>query len=69
MENPFDDDSGEFLVLANDEEQLSLWPVFAEVPAGWRVVYGEAERGACLEFVDQHWPDIRPKSLRGSNGR
>jgi uncharacterized protein YbdZ (MbtH family) len=53
--HPFDDDNGGFFVLVNDEEQHSLWPTFADVPAGWRVVYGEANRT---------WSDIRPKSLR-----
>ena len=62
--NPFDDDNGAFVVLLNDEEQHSLWPVFAEIPAGWRVVFGEANRAACLDYVDQHWTDIRPKTLR-----
>jgi uncharacterized protein YbdZ (MbtH family) len=62
--NPFDDDSGSFLVLVNDEEQHSLWPSFADVPAGWRVVYGEADRAACLDYIEENWPDIRPKSLR-----
>jgi uncharacterized protein YbdZ (MbtH family) len=62
--NPFDDDGARFFVLVNDEEQHSLWPVFADIPAGWRVVYGDAERTACLEYVEQNWPDIRPKSLR-----
>jgi MbtH-like protein len=27
--NPFDDDNGDFFVLVNDEDQHSLWPVFA----------------------------------------
>ncbi len=62
--NPFDDDKGSFLVLVNDEEQHSLWPAFADVPAGWRVVYGEADRASCLDYIEQNWPDIRPKSLR-----
>jgi uncharacterized protein YbdZ (MbtH family) len=62
--NPFDDDGGSFFVLVNDEEQHSLWPAFADVPAGWRVVYGEADRAACLDYIEQNWPDIRPKSLR-----
>src|SRR6201993_4068333 len=62
--NPFDDDNGSFFVLVNDEEQHSLWPTFAEIPAGWRVVYGEAERAACLDYIEQNWTDIRPKSLR-----
>jgi uncharacterized protein YbdZ (MbtH family) len=62
--NPFDDDDGSYVVLVNDEEQHSLWPVFADVPAGWRVVFGEAARAECLEYVEQNWTDIRPKSLR-----
>jgi len=62
--NPFDDDNGSFFVLVNDEEQHSLWPTFADIPAGWRVVYGEADRAACLDYIDQNWADIRPKSLR-----
>ena len=45
--NPFDDDEGRFVVLVNDEEQHSLWPTFADVPAGWRVVHGEADRADC----------------------
>ena len=62
--NPFDDDNGSFFVLVNDEEQHSLWPVFADVPAGWRVVYGEAGRAACLDYIEENWTDIRPKTLR-----
>ena len=62
--NPFDDESATFLVLVNDEEQHSLWPTFADVPEGWRVAFGEADRAACLEYIEANWPDIRPKSLR-----
>jgi len=62
--NPFDDENGRFLVLVNDEDQHSLWPVFADVPEGWRVVYGESDRAACLDYIDQNWSDIRPRSLR-----
>ncbi|MET7297329.1 MbtH family protein [Embleya sp. NPDC005575] len=62
--NPFDDEDGRFQVVVNDEEQHSLWPVFAEVPAGWRVVFGEASRAECLEYVERNWTDLRPKSLR-----
>ncbi|MGE2721065.1 MbtH family protein [Mycolicibacterium celeriflavum] len=62
--NPFDDDKGSFFVLVNDEEQQSLWPTFADVPAGWRVAYGHADRDACLRYIEQNWTDIRPKSLR-----
>ena len=61
--NPFDADNGSCLVLVNDEEQHSLWPTFAYVLAGWRVVYGEADHAACLDYIEQNWADMRPRSL------
>ncbi|OPF82227.1 MbtH family protein [Streptomyces antioxidans] len=63
MTNPFDDENGSFLVLLNDEGQYSLWPAFAEVPAGWRVVFGEDTRKNCLDYIEENWRDMRPKSL------
>ncbi|MFJ9107718.1 MbtH family protein [Streptomyces sp. NPDC102283] len=62
--NPFDDDDAPFRVLRNDEGQHSLWPEFAPVPAGWRVVHGPDGRAACLAYVEEHWTDLRPASLR-----
>ncbi|OON71548.1 MbtH family protein [Streptomyces tsukubensis] len=64
MTNPFEDENGSYLVLVNDEGQHSLWPAFAEVPAGWTVAKDEDSRAACLAFVNEHWTDLRPKSLR-----
>lgn len=66
--NPFEDDNAEYLVLVNDENQHSLWPVFAEVPAGWRTAHGPASRAACLEYVETHWTDMRPRSLAEAMG-
>jgi MbtH protein len=63
MANPFDDENGTFLVLVNHEGQHSLWPSFADVPAGWDTVFGEDTRAACLAYVEEHWTDMRPKSL------
>ena len=63
MTNPFDDPDGSFFVLVNDEGQHSLWPAFAEVPAGWQVTFGEDSRAACLEYVEKNWTDMRPASL------
>jgi MbtH protein len=62
--NPFDDDNGTFFVLVNDEDQHSLWPAFVDVPAGWRVAFGESTRADCLAYVEKHWTDLRPRSLR-----
>lgn len=61
--NPFDDPDGTFVVLVNDEGQHSLWPAFAPVPAGWATVLPENTRQACLDYVEEHWTDMRPRSL------
>lgn len=53
-----------FRVLINDEEQYSLWPASKEVPAGWRSVHGPDGKESCLAYVEKHWIDVRPKSLR-----
>ncbi|MYW17049.1 MbtH family protein [Streptomyces sp. SID161] len=63
MTNPFENPEGTFLVLVNDEGQHSLWPAFAEVPAGWTVALAETDRQTCLDYVEEHWTDMRPLSL------
>ena len=63
MSNPFDNPDGRYVVLVNDEGQHSLWPSFAEVPEGWTVAHAEDDRQACLDYVEEHWTDMRPKSL------
>jgi MbtH protein len=68
MSNPFEDPDGLYVVLSNAEVQYSLWPVFAEVPAGWQVVFGEAGRAQCLEYIEQNWTDMRPSSLVAAAG-
>ena len=61
--NPFEDENGVYHVLVNEEGQHSLWPSFIEVPAGWTIIHESDSRAACLEFINQHWTDMRPKSL------
>jgi MbtH protein len=63
MSNPFDDGTARFVVLVNDEGQYSLWPIFANVPPAWTVVYGENDRPSCLAYIKASWTDMRPKSL------
>jgi uncharacterized protein YbdZ (MbtH family) len=62
--NPFDDANGRFYVVVNEEQQHSLWPSFAEIPAGWRKVFGDESREKCLAYVEENWTDLRPQSLR-----
>src|SRR5258708_22656993 len=61
--NPFEDPDAKYLVLINDEGQHSLWPVFADVPDGWKVIFGEDGRQQCLDFIEKNCTDIRPNSL------
>ncbi|GAA1026288.1 MULTISPECIES: MbtH family protein [Amycolatopsis] len=63
MTNPFEDENGVYLVLVNAENQHSLWPEFAAVPAGWTTVHGPASRAQCLDYVNENWTDLRPASL------
>ncbi|MFG3150393.1 MbtH family protein [Streptomyces sp. NPDC048243] len=63
--HPFEDPDAAYHVLVNEEGQHSLWPAFAEVPAGWTVVLRQTGREACVDYVNTHWTDMRP----GSSGR
>lgn len=63
MSNPFEDDDARYRVLVNAEGQHSLWPESAEIPAGWSEVLAATGRATCLDYVNEHWTDMRPKSL------
>ena len=63
MTNPFEDEEASYLVLVNGEGQHSLWPEFAEVPGGWTTVSGPGGRQECLDYINDSWTDMRPKSL------
>lgn len=59
-----DDDGLVYQVVINDEEQYSVWLSGREIPGGWRAVGYSGPKGDCLEYIDQVWTDMRPKSLR-----
>lgn len=63
MTNPFEDIDGTYLALVNHEGQYSLWPAFIDVPAGWQIVHPSDTRQTCLDYINQHWTDMRPQSL------
>ncbi|MCE7006455.1 MbtH family NRPS accessory protein [Kibdelosporangium philippinense] len=58
-----EDDLSEAISAHAVEGQHSLWPDFADVPAGWTVVHSPAARQECLDYVESNWTDMRPKSL------
>jgi MbtH protein len=59
-----EDERFSYIVLANDEEQHSLWLSHKEIPPGWRQVGPTGTRAACLAYVEQAWGDITPLSIR-----
>lgn len=63
MSNPFENAEGSYLALINDEGQYSLWPEHLDVPAGWTVAHGPDGRQTCLDHINEHWVDMRPRSL------
>ncbi|MBZ6198078.1 MbtH family protein [Streptomyces olivaceus] len=60
MSNPFEQEDGKYVVLRNHAGQHSLWPSFAEVPAGWVIAHGEDSRQSCLDYVERNWTDMKP---------
>lgn len=64
MANPFEDPSGTYLILVNSDGQHSLWPAFRLPPEGWSPVGPAGRREQCLDWIEAHWTDMRPISLR-----
>lgn len=64
----FDDEDAEFVVVINDEEQYSIWPVGKKIPQGWREAGATGKKRDCLAFIDANWIDMRPLSLRKQLG-
>jgi MbtH protein len=59
-----DEDTTEYTVLVNGEEQYSLWPERKAIPEGWRAAGKRGSKDECSKFVDEVWLDMRPLSLR-----
>jgi MbtH protein len=53
-----------FAVLVNVEDQYATVPVSWPVPDGWRETGRTGTREECTRYVDDHWTDMRPASLR-----
>lgn len=62
------DESAEFEVVVNHEEQYSIWPASRDVPNGWRAVGQRGTKQHCLDWIDKNWTDMRPLSLRTTLG-
>jgi MbtH protein len=66
-ENPMSDereDTTIYQVVVNGEEQYSIWPADRELPEGWTAAGARGLKPVCLEWIEQNWTDMRPRSLR-----
>lgn len=61
-----DDENLRYRVVVNHEEQYSIWPAGRDNPPGWSDGGAEGSKAECLEFIERHWSDMRPLSLRQS---
>jgi MbtH protein len=53
-----------FKVVVNDEEQYSIWPDERDNALGWRDAGKRGTREDCLAWIEEHWTDMRPLSVR-----
>ncbi|MEU9246882.1 MbtH family NRPS accessory protein [Streptomyces shenzhenensis] len=56
--------SQQWLVVVNDEEQYSVWAADRSIPQGWRAVGVSGPKEDCLDHIERVWTDMRPLSLR-----
>jgi MbtH protein len=57
-------DTREYLVVLNDEEQYSIWFAGRAIPDGWRAEGKRGMKDECLAHIDEIWTDMRPLSIR-----
>jgi len=59
-----DDDTYDYSVVVNHEDQYSIWPADLDIPPGWHPVGVTGPKADCLAYVESVWTDMRPRSLR-----
>jgi MbtH protein len=62
----FDDETIDYLVVVNHEEQYSIWPAHRDIPHGWQATGPARSREECLTHIEHVWTDMRPKSVRAA---
>ena len=63
------EDTTIYQVVVNQEEQYSIWPRDRELPLGWQPAGCEGDKATVLAWIEEHWVDMRPKSLRDAMAR
>jgi MbtH protein len=58
------EDTQQYRVVVNHEEQYSIWPVDKENALGWKDAGKSGSKAECLAYIKEVWTDMRPLSLR-----
>ncbi|OWQ90656.1 antibiotic synthesis protein MbtH [Roseateles aquatilis] len=53
-----------YVVVRNHEDQHAIWPRARSLPAGWADVGVQGPKADCLAWIETHWLDMTPASLR-----
>ena len=59
-----EEDTRQYKVVVNHEDQYSVWFADRQSPAGWREVGKSGTKPECLAYIKEVWTDMRPLSLR-----
>ncbi len=59
-----ENETNDYKVVINHEEQYALWPSQLANPAGWRDAGKSGSKEECLAYVKMTWTDLTPLSLR-----
>ena len=59
-----DDDTRDYVVVRNHEEQYSIWPSDRALPDGWAVAGRTGTKQDCLAEIAEVWTDLRPLGAR-----
>jgi MbtH protein len=63
-----EEDTTQYRVVVNQEEQYSIWPAARQAPNGWRETDKTGTRSECLAYIGEVWTDITPLSVRQERG-
>jgi MbtH protein len=59
-----DDPDAVFQVVINDQDQYSIWFADRPLPPGWTAGGPAGTKQECLQYIEEVWTDMRPRSVR-----
>jgi MbtH protein len=59
-EDSDEDDGRVYAVIANRDDEYSIWPADRRLPLRWEKTGFEGTKQECLEKIGELWPDNTP---------